>query len=335
MLEVRDLRSEFVERQRALVAVDGVSLDVHAGEVVGIVGESGCGKSMTAMSIMGLLPPGGRIVGGSIRLDGRELVGLDDQALCQVRGNEIGMIFQDPVTSLNPTKRIGDQVAETLRLHRGWTGARAKSRALEVMNEVGLPAPAERYETFPHQLSGGMRQRVMIAIALACEPKVLIADEPTTALDVTVQAQILALLDDLRRRLRMGILIITHDFGVVASLADRVEVMYAGRIVEEAATDVLFAERRHPYTDALLQSIPSLHGERRNRLAAIPGLPPDLAAPPPGCRFAPRCARAADLCRSSEPDVADARLPAHRYRCYFPLEHAPAGTDRTREEETA
>jgi oligopeptide/dipeptide ABC transporter ATP-binding protein len=319
LLSVRELQTEVADGKRRVVAVDGVSFDVGAGEIVGIVGESGCGKSMTALSIIGLLPPRTRIVGGSVQVNGRELVGLSESELCNVRGNEIGIVFQDPITSLNPTKRIGPQVAETLRLHRRWTAAQARARALEVLAAVGIPSPAKRYDSYPYQLSGGMRQRVMIAIAIACEPKILIADEPTTALDVTVQEQILALLDDLRQRLRMGIVVITHDFGVVASLADRIEVMYAARIVEEAATEVLFARRRHPYADALLKAIPRLHGERRPRLDAIAGMPPDLGSTFDACRFAPRCNRMRERCLDSEPSLEPAEDARHRFRCYFPL----------------
>ena len=320
ILEVRDLRTEIRDGARSVLAVDGVSFDVREGEIVSVVGESGSGKTLTARSIIGLLPPGGKITSGSVRLAGRELVGLPERSLCQVRGNEIGMIFQDPMTSLNPTKRIGDQVAETLRLHWGWDKRRSRERAVEMLKIVEVPSAEERYDAYPHQLSGGMRQRVMIAGALACEPKILIADEPTTALDVTVQAQILSVLDNLRHRLAIGIVLITHDFGVVARLADRVEVMYAARIVEEGPVEDILERRRHPYTDALLRTVPNLHGERAFRLAVIPGRPPDLSSPPVGCRFAPRCARVQPACIAQEPDLHQVGDDGHRYRCFFPLE---------------
>ena len=268
---------------------------------------------------MGLLPPGGSIVGGSIKLDGRELVGLKDDELRQVRGNEIAMIFQDPLTSLDPTKTIGYQVAEPVRLHRNASKAEALDRAVEVLGLVGLPRPKERLNDYPHQLSGGLRQRVMIAMALACEPKLLIADEPTTALDVTIQAQILALLKDLKDRLGMAMLLITHDMGVIAGHADRVNVMYAGRVVETAEVDNLFNEMHHPYTQALLASIPQLDQDARKALHAIPGLPPDLAHPPQGCRFAARCSRATDKCRAEEPPLAGKTFD-HQFACWHPVD---------------
>jgi peptide/nickel transport system ATP-binding protein len=268
---------------------------------------------------MGLLPPGGSIVGGSIKLDGRELVGLKQEDLRQVRGNEVGMIFQDPLTSLDPTKSIGYQVAEPVRLHRGASKAEALNRAVEVLSLVGLPRPKERLADFPHQLSGGLRQRVMIAMALANEPKLLIADEPTTALDVTIQAQILALLRDLKERLGMAMLLITHDMGVIAGHADRVNVMYAGRVVETATVTDLFHEMHHPYTQSLLASIPRLSQDAKKALHAIPGLPPDLAHLPAGCRFAARCYRATDKCRTDEPPLAG-RTIEHLFSCWHPVD---------------
>jgi oligopeptide/dipeptide ABC transporter ATP-binding protein len=266
---------------------------------------------------MGLLPHGGRITQGSIRFEGRELVGAEEAAMRALRGNEIAMVFQDPMTSLNPTMTIGKQVAESVRAHRDVPRKVASARAVEVLGLVGMPRPEQRLDDYPHQLSGGMRQRVLIAIALSCEPKLLIADEPTTALDVTIQAQILALLDDLKARLGMGLLLITHDLGVIAGRADRVLVMYAGKIVEEAPTDELFGRMRHRYTEALLESIPQLDQEPSSRLPSIPGLPPNLAQPPPGCRFAPRCRYAIDRCRTDEPALAagepgEDRMPDHR-----------------------
>jgi peptide/nickel transport system ATP-binding protein len=274
---------------------------------------------MTGLSIMGLLPPGGSIVNGSIKLAGRELTSLPDDELRAIRGNEIAMIFQDPLTSLDPTKTIGYQVAEPVRLHRGASKKEALDRAAEVLALVGLPRPKERLADYPHQLSGGLRQRVMIAMALSCEPKLLIADEPTTALDVTIQAQILALLDELKSRLGMAMLLITHDMGVIAGHADRVNVMYAGRLVEESETIRLFEHMHHPYTQALLASIPRLDQQQSQRLANIPGLPPDLANPPQGCRFAVRCSRASDKCRTDEPPLAGQTLE-HRFACWHPVD---------------
>jgi peptide/nickel transport system ATP-binding protein len=319
VLQVNDL-STHIQLTRSLVqAVSNVDLHIEPGETLGLVGESGCGKSMTALSVMGLLPPGGVVVGGSIKLDGRELVGLSDAELRRMRGNEIAMVFQDPLTSLDPTKTIGYQVAEPVRLHQGASKAAAKARATEVLGMVGLPRPTERLDDYPHQLSGGLRQRVMIAMALSCEPKLLIADEPTTALDVTIQAQILALLRDLSDRLRMAVLLITHDMGVIAGHADRVQVMYAGRIVETTGTPNLFAHTRHPYTRALLASIPRLSQDHKQRLLTIGGLPPDLADPPAGCRFAPRCSRATDQCHSDEPALSEGAA-GHLFSCWHPLD---------------
>ncbi len=280
ILEIKDLSTHIVQSNTTIQAVGNIDLHLDPGETVGLVGESGCGKSMTGMSIIGLLPPGGSIVGGSVKLEGRELVGLSDRELRKIRGNEIAMIFQDPLTSLDPTKTIGDQVAEPVRLHRGASKNDAMERAAEVLDLVGLPRPKERLKDYPHQLSGGLRQRVMIAMALSCEPKVLIADEPTTALDVTIQAQILDLLDKLKSRLHMAMLLITHDMGVIAGHADRVNVMYAGRLVETTETGNLFAHMHHPYTQALLASIPQLTQDRTRKLLNIPGIPPDLGHPP-------------------------------------------------------
>ena len=318
VLEIEDLSTHIQLTKSVVQAVGNVSLTVNAGETLGIVGESGCGKSMTGLSIMGLLPQGGAIVGGSIKLAGRELVGIKPEELRQIRGNEVAMIFQDPLTSLDPTKTIGYQVAEPVRLHRGASKAQALERAVEVLSLVGLPRPKERLDDFPHQLSGGLRQRVMIAMALACEPQLLIADEPTTALDVTIQAQILDLLADLKDRLGMAMLLITHDMGVIARHTDRVNVMYAGRVVETAAVTELFSEMRHPYTQALLASIPQLNQDARKALHAIPGLPPDLSSPPTGCRFAPRCMLATDKCRSEEPPLVG-ETSAHLFSCWHPV----------------
>ncbi|HEX6527443.1 MAG TPA: ABC transporter ATP-binding protein [Streptosporangiaceae bacterium] len=319
VLEIRNLSTHIELTGSTVQAVGNVDLRVASGETLGIVGESGCGKSMTGLSIMGLLPPGGSIVGGSITLEGRELVGLSGGEMRHVRGNEIGMIFQDPLTSLDPTKTIGYQVAEPVRLHRHASKAEALDRAVEVLSLVGLPRPRERLTDYPHQLSGGLRQRVMIAMALACEPKLLIADEPTTALDVTIQAQILNLLRDLKDRLGMAMLLITHDMGVIAGHADRVNVMYAGRVVETADVGTLFTGMRHPYTQALLASIPRLTQDPAKALHAIPGLPPDLARPPAGCRFASRCARATERCRVDEPPLTGATSD-HLFSCWHPVD---------------
>jgi peptide/nickel transport system ATP-binding protein len=317
LLDVDGLRTHIRMRRSTVEAVDGVSLTIRQGETVGLVGESGCGKSITGLSIMRLLPPGGRIVGGSIRLAGQEITGLAEREMAGLRGNEVAMVFQDPMTSLDPTMTIGDQIAEPVRTHRGASKKEALERAAEVLNLVGMPKPLERLKAFPHQLSGGLRQRVMIAMALACEPKLIIADEPTTALDVTIQAQILALLDDLKERLGMGMLLITHDMGVIAGRASRVMVMYAGRIVETADAPALFGDMRHPYTQALLESIPDVKTGRKEVLYSIPGLPPDLSNAPAGCRFAPRCRYAQDRCRADDPRLDGD--PAHRYACFFPV----------------
>ena len=319
VLQITDLSTHIRLTSSVVQAVGNIDMRVDAGETLGLVGESGCGKSMTGLSIMGLLPPGGAIVGGSVKLNGRELVGLPAGQMRAIRGNEVAMVFQDPLTSLDPTKTIGYQVAEPVRLHRGASKAAAAERAAEVLNLVGLPQPKERLNDFPHQLSGGLRQRVMIAMALACEPKLLIADEPTTALDVTIQAQILDLLADLKERLGMAMMLITHDMGVIAGHADRVSVMYAGRVVETAGAGEVFAGMRHPYTQALLASIPRLAADRDKPLHAIAGLPPELSSPPSGCRFAARCPRATDKCREHEPPL-EGDTPAHRFACWHPVD---------------
>jgi peptide/nickel transport system ATP-binding protein len=332
LLEIEGLRTHIRMRHSTVRAVDGLSLTVRQGETVGLVGESGCGKSLTALSVMRLLPPGGSIVGGSIKLAGRELTSLPEAEMRQVRGNEVAMVYQDPMTSLDPTMTIGDQIAEPVRTHRRVSRKEALDRAAEVLDLVGMPKPRERLQAFPHQLSGGLRQRVMIAMALACEPKLIIADEPTTALDVTIQAQILALLDDLKERLGMGMLLITHDMGVIAGRAGRVMVMYAGRVVEATDARTLFGNMRHPYTEALLESIPSVKAPcaavagvpagRKGALYSIPGLPPDLSDPPDGCRFSPRCRYARERCREEEPPLDGE--PGHLSACFFPVGPRPA-----------
>jgi peptide/nickel transport system ATP-binding protein len=328
LLEINDLRTDIRLRGATVHALDGVNLTVEAGECLGIVGESGSGKTMTALSIMQLLPPGGHIMEGSITLGGVDVTALNGRAMRRIRGNEIGMIFQDPMTSLNPTMTIGDQIAETVIMHRGVGKKAALARAVEVLGLVGMPHPAERVGNYAHQLSGGMRQRVMIAIALACEPKLLIADEPTTALDVTIQKQILELIDDLRRRLGMAVILVTHDLGVIAGRADRAVVMYAGKVVETTTTGRLFANPRHPYTEALFAALPEKAVDGSRRLYSIPGMPPDLTDPPSGCRFAPRCRYAQDACRQSEPPL-EGSSSDHLYRCFFPV-----GRDASAREES-
>src|SRR5690348_12215577 len=333
-LEVTNLSTHIKLTRSTVKAVGNVDIAIDTGETLGLVGESGCGKSMLGLSILGLLPSGGKIIEGSIKLGGLELVGLPDSELRKLRGNDVAMIFQDSLSSLNPTKRIGEQVAEPVRLHRGASRAEAQDRALEVLELVGLPRPKERLEQYPHQLSGGLRQRVMIAVALACEPKVLLADEPTTALDVTIQAQILALLDDLEDRLGMATLLVTHDMGVVAGRTNRISVMYAGRIVETASTADIFAAMRHPYTQALLGSIPKLSHDNREALVSIRGLPPDLTNPPAGCRFAPRCPYATDQCRQEEPPLSGPN-PAHRFACWHPVDGPVVELPKRSEEHTS
>jgi peptide/nickel transport system ATP-binding protein len=332
LLEVTNLRTHIRLRKETVKAVDGVSLTIKPGETVGLVGESGCGKSMTGMSIIRLLPQGGSIVEGTVVLCGQEITAMSPAELRRVRGNDVAMVFQDPMTSLNPTMTIGEQIAEPVRIHKGASKVEARDRAAEVLDLVGLPRPRERLDAYAHQLSGGLRQRVVIAMALACEPKLLIADEPTTALDVTIQAQILSLLDDLRGRLKMGMLLITHDLGVVAGRADRVMVMYAGRIVESGGTTEVFGHMRHPYTQALLESIPRAEADRAATLYSIPGAPPDLANPPEGCRFAERCRYAQESCRANDP-VLGGDDSDHTHACFFPVDgmrtNGSAGVDAT------
>ncbi len=318
LLEITDLRTEIQLRDGVVHAVDGVSLEVAEGETLGVVGESGCGKTMTALSIMQLLPNGGRIAGGTIKLAGKEVTQLRPEELRKMRGDDVGMIFQDPLSSLNPTHTVGKQIAEAVLLHRDVSKQDAYERAVEVLDLVGLPRSRERVDEYPHQFSGGMRQRVMIAMALACEPKLLIADEPTTALDVTIQKQILELIDSLRHRLGMAVILVTHDLGVIAGRADRVAVMYAGKVVETTDTSALYANPRHPYTEALFHALPEKSAETRVRLYSIPGAPPDLVNPPAGCRFAPRCRYATDKCRA-EPPALLGETTAHTYACFFPV----------------
>ncbi|MCE2531519.1 MAG: ABC transporter ATP-binding protein [Acidimicrobiia bacterium] len=317
-LVVEDLRTSFATERGALKAVDGVSFALHSGQTLGVVGESGSGKSATARSIMNLLPPGASTSTGRVLLDGRDVRNLSRAESRHIWGVEASMVFQNPMTTLNPVIQIGRQIGEGLRYHRRLSREAATRRARELLEQVGIADPDRRLREYPHQLSGGMRQRVMIAIALACEPKLLIADEPTTALDVTVQKQILDLLDRLRRQHRMAMILITHDLSVVAGRTDEVIVMYAGRIVEKAPTLRLFTAMRHPYTKALFESIPKVAHPSHTRLQIIPGRPPDLAKLPAGCAFAPRCAHAQPRCLSEAPPLSIGDDTEHLFACFYP-----------------
>ena len=328
LLAIDNLQTYVRQRSGVVRAVDGVSFTVDKGQTVGVVGESGCGKTMMGMSIMRLLPEGGYHAGGSINFDGRDLLTLSDREIQDVRGNDIAVIFQDPMTSLNPTMTIGRQIAESVIRHRGETSAVAMDRAAEVLDLVGMPRPKERLHDYPFQLSGGLRQRVMIAMAIVCEPRLLIADEPTTALDVTIQRQILELLDDLKQRLGMAMILITHDMGVIAGRSDKVVVMYACQVVEQAEIFDLFDHQRHPYTEALLSSIPQLDHSPRRPLYSIPGLPPDLTREMVGCRFAPRCRYVQPSCRTMSPSLEGVE-DGHLVACYFPV-GTPALTEPAR-----
>ncbi len=328
LLEVDRLQTHFGTLDGVVRAVEGLSFHIDAGETLAIVGESGCGKSVTSMSILRLIQePPGRIA-GQIRFQGRDLLRLPEAEMRKLRGNDISMIFQEPMTSLNPVLTIGRQIGETLRLHQGLNARQAEARAVEMLTLVGIPAPERRVREYPHQQSGGMRQRVMIAMALACNPKLLIADEPTTALDVTIQAQILDLMWDLKTRIGSAILLITHDLGVVAEMAQRVVVMYAGRKVEEASAGDIFANPQHPYTRGLLGAVPklgsSLSTQGRSKLAEIPGLVPSLRKPIIGCAFASRCQSATELCRTVAPAVEQKR-PGHSVACHYAEYAMPAG----------
>jgi oligopeptide/dipeptide ABC transporter ATP-binding protein len=319
LLIVDDLHTSFRTGRGTVRAVDGVSFEVYEGKTLGIVGESGSGKTVLSRSIMGLLPPRDVLRSGTVHFAGHELTAMNDTELRQVWGAELSMIFQDPMTALNPVKRIGVQIAESLILHLDMDKKEARSTAVELLRSVGIPSPEERVRWYPFQLSGGMRQRVMIAIALACAPRLVMADEPTTGLDVTVQAQILDLLADLQRERHMAVILVTHDLGVVASRADDIIVMYAGRIVERAPTRTLFHDTKMPYTRALMDSIPRLADPSGARLNAIAGRPPDLINPPVGCRFAPRCPYVQDKCRENEPPLRTVGSPDHLFACWFPL----------------
>ncbi len=316
LLSVRDLRAWFFTDQGIAKAVDGVSFEVREGETLGIVGESGCGKTVTSLALLGLLPePPARLMdGSSVRFRGQELVGADEKQLRALRGNEISMVFQEPTSSLNPVFSVGDQIAETLRLHRGMDRRAARAEAVRLLGEVGIPEPARRVDEYPHQLSGGMRQRVMIAMAISCSPKLLIADEPTTALDVTIQAQILELLAELRRTLGMAVLLITHDLGVVAEVCDRVVVMYAGQVVETGTVEDIFVRPAHPYTRGLLGSLPSVGGAG-GRLVSIAGTVPSPLHWPEGCRFRARCGLAGEGCEAPQ-DLVQLGAHGSAARCW-------------------
>ncbi len=327
LLSVRDLHIHFVTSRGVVRAVEGISYDVNPGEVVAIVGESGCGKSVSALSIMRLLSkPAGRVAGGEILFEGRDLLALSEAEMREIRGEEISMIFQEPMTSLNPVLTIGFQLTETLFMHRQISKEDARARAIELLQLVGIPDPERRLDQYPHQFSGGMRQRVMIAIGLACDPKLIIADEPTTALDVTIQAQILQLMKDLSRRLGIAMIVITHNLGVVARYADRVNVMYAGKMIETGTADDIFARPRHPYTLGLLRSVPRLDKPRSHKLETIEGLPPNLLSPPPGCRFAPRCRASIGRCTEIVPPLLEIERD-HFTACIRAGELAEKGPD--------
>src|SRR5512139_2318051 len=319
LLEVKRLKTYFYTEDGIVRAVDGVSFEVYPGEVLGLVGESGCGKSVTSLSVMRLIAPPGKIVEGDVLLDGKSLLGLPESEMMKVRGNRISMIFQQPQTALNPVFKVNDQIAEVLNIHQDFGKKAGQERAVELLKMVGIPDARRRSESYPHELSGGMAQRVMIAMALACVPELLIADEPTTALDVTIQAQILDLMRDLREKMGTSVILITHDLGVIAEMAERVAVMYAGEIVEQAECEELFERPLHPYTQGLIGSIPIL-GKLKDRLDVIPGSVPNLVNLPSGCRFAPRCAarvkHALKICTETEPQLAEAK-PSHSVRCWL------------------
>ena len=318
LLEVKDLRTEFPTRRGVVRAVDNVTFSVDAGETVAVVGESGSGKSVTSLSIMRLLQAPGHVANGSITFDGKDLLALSEKEMQQVRGGQISMIFQEPMTSLNPVYRVGDQIVEAIRLHTSMSKQDAWTRAVEMLRVVGIPSPEERARDYPHQMSGGMRQRVMIAMALSCNPKLLIADEPTTALDVTIQAQILDLIYNLREEFNMGVLLITHDLGVVSEVADRVVVMYCCQVVEQSPVDQLFERPLHPYTLGLLDSIPRLEDDDNERLFMIRGQVPNPLDMPPGCPFSDRCDRCMDVCRTRMPELREIDgQPGRSVRCFL------------------
>lgn len=325
LLEVHELSVDIAQRRSTVHAVDGVSLAISPGQTLGLVGESGCGKSTLGLALLGLLPTGGHVTHGRVCLDGKELDLASDRAMRRIRGRRIGMVFQDPMTALNPTKTVGAQVSEPLMIHGTSSSRAARQAAVDMLGHVGLPHPTEQMDKYPHQLSGGMRQRVVIATALIGEPSLVIADEPTTALDVTTQDQILELFARLQEQMGMAILLITHDMGVIAGHAHQVAVMYAGQIVEQAATDRLFADHRHRYTEALLTTIPTLDTPKDLQLPSISGLPPALDDPPPGCRFAPRCAHATASCTDAVPPRREEH--GHSFACIHPRRTAETARD--------
>ena len=319
LIQVKDLRTSFFTPEGEVRAIDGVSFAIDEGKTLGLVGESGCGKSVTSLSIMRLIAsPPGKIVGGEIFYRGRDLLRLDNEEMRKIRGNEISMIFQEPMTSLNPVFTVGNQIGEAIKLHQGLGKKETRAKTIEMLRLVKIADPGSRVDAYPHQLSGGMRQRVMIAMALSCNPSLLIADEPTTALDVTIQAQILELIKELQQKIGgMALLLITHDLGVVAEQADDVAIMYAGKIVEKAATPAIFARPLHPYTAGLLHSLPGASGAKKKRLDAIPGMVPSPLNLPSGCRFRDRCPKAAGICAEGEPLLVE-KEPGHAVACHFP-----------------
>jgi peptide/nickel transport system ATP-binding protein len=319
LLVVRDLKTHFLSERGRVRAVDGVSLSLEQGKTLGVVGESGSGKTILSRSIMGLLPKRNVVREGEVLYEGDDIAGYDQNHMRSIWGSEMAMIFQDPMTSLNPVMKIGKQITESLRFHLDMDKGEANDTAVALLSSVGIPEPNQRISEYPHQLSGGMRQRVTIAIALACGPKLLFADEPTTALDVTVQAQILNLLKRQQVERHMGMVLVTHDLGVVAGRTDEIAVMYAGQIVERAPTNVLFSKMRMPYTEALVESIPKLDNPSHTLLEVIPGRPPDLINPPKGCNFAPRCKYAQPRCQEEVPPLIEAETPGHAYRCFYPV----------------
>ncbi len=329
VLTIQDLHVSFDTYAGEVQAVRGVSLHVDAGEVLAIVGESGCGKSVTAQTIMKLNPmPPARIASGSIDLAGHDIVAASEREMQKIRGKEVAMIFQDPMTCMNPTKQVGKQVVESVRLHSKVTRAQAKEQAVEYLTQVHIPNPVERAKQYPHEYSGGMRQRAMIAMALSCKPKLLIADEPTTALDVTIQAQIMSLLTELKSQMNTAIILITHDLGVVAGIADRVAVMYAGKIVETGTVREIFYEHRHPYTEALLRSLPQVDSSKKEPLMSIPGTPPNLLEPPKGCGFAARCRHCMQICKEVQPPVFQLNNEGNSASCWLLHPDCPSAQER-------
>jgi oligopeptide/dipeptide ABC transporter ATP-binding protein len=318
LIQVKNLQTSFFTPEGEVRSVDGVSFEIGEGKTLGLVGESGCGKSVTSLSIMRLIPsPPGQIVGGEIYYRGKDLLKLNKEEMRKVRGNEISMIFQEPMTSLNPVFTVGNQIGEAIQLHQGLNKRETRAKTIEMLRLVKIADPESRVDAYPHQLSGGMRQRVMIAMALSCNPNLLIADEPTTALDVTIQAQILELMKELQQKMGMALLLITHDLGVVAERADEVAIMYAGKIVERGSAEAIFARPLHPYTVGLLNSLPGTGGKKKKRLDAIPGVVPSPLDLPSGCRFRDRCPKAAGICAENEPLLTE-KEPQHPVACYFP-----------------